>query len=385
MQRVLTGYWTHAGYLNWDTGFGFRRLHQAKKVGLAQQGLLALAAGGELSPGRDWAAWAKHMLDRGFALYERWLPPGEGVPPALLFDISANPTTPSHAVLGAARVQANAARAILAGLGGRPSTPPPPLYAFDPDIGRLAITTPRYSTAIVPVSQGAFPYGGLDLARLFNAEQEVAGSIGGVPPAAFGLVVRDARDDLELATQRPRRAIPSRPPLRLLQAPAGVGARSRSPNDRPFAGPFRRLRAAGTVERNGLTARTEYRFAERSIRAHWTLQARRRRRHTAEVHFPSWQGDAEAHVTAVLRDGTAVAMLPESVQPLAAVSHFVVRSAHAGYRVFPGRAPRGAVARLVQPDRQSSAPRPGPTLVVALAHRKRFKQVELSVRILPQR
>ena len=50
---------------------------------------------------------------------------------------------------------------------------PPPLYAFDPDIGRLAVTTPKYNTAIVAVNQKAFPYGGLDLARLFDGEQEV--------------------------------------------------------------------------------------------------------------------------------------------------------------------------------------------------------------------
>ena len=30
MTRVLAGYWTHAGYLNWDTGFGFGRWLQTR-------------------------------------------------------------------------------------------------------------------------------------------------------------------------------------------------------------------------------------------------------------------------------------------------------------------------------------------------------------------
>ena len=34
----------HAGYLNWDTGLGYLRWHQRKKVGLAQGALIGIAA-----------------------------------------------------------------------------------------------------------------------------------------------------------------------------------------------------------------------------------------------------------------------------------------------------------------------------------------------------
>jgi hypothetical protein len=385
MRRVLAGYWTHAGYLNWDTGFGFGRLHQAKKVGLAQQALLGIAAGGELAPGGRWPGWAKYMLDRGFALYERWLPEGNGLPPATLFDLSANHTTPSHAILAASRVQANAARAVAAGLDGRPAAAPPPLYAYDPDIGRLAVTTPRYSTAIVPVSQGAFPYGGIDIARLFDADQEVAGNVGGIPPASFGMVVRDARDDQELVTQRPRRrARTGRAPLRLVRAPSGVGARLDSPPDRPFAERFSRLRTAGVVERGKLTGRSEYEFLRNQIQAQWTLRAKDRRRHTVEVHFPSWRGDSgTAAVTAVLAGGERVFLGPESVVGLSGVERFEIASAKAGYLVMPVDRPRGAVARVVQSRNQASEPRPGPTLAVQLAHRARVKTSAFRARIVP--
>jgi hypothetical protein len=395
MQRVLAGYWTHAGYLNWDTGFGFGRLHQAKKIGLSQQGLLALAQGGELSPGSRWESWAKYMLDQGFGLYERWLPEKEGLPAATLFDLSANHTTESHAVLAASRVQANAARAIAANLAARPSAEPPPLYAFDPDVGRLAITTPRYSTAIVPVSQGAFPYGGIDIARLFDGRQEVAGSIGGVPPAAFGLVVRDSHEDVELATQRPRRRLPDSAPLRLMRAPSGVGARLHAPPDRAFAGPFSTLQATGEVHRNDLIARTTYRFSRRWIQASWSVEAPRPktkgkrakratpRRHTVEVHFPSWQGDGQAQVTAELSDGRRIPLAVGAPVPLIGITAFEIRSDRAGYRVVPLERPSGAVAEIVQPDRQSSAPRPGPTLTIRLAYRSRIRQAEFAARLVP--
>ena len=69
MMRVLAGYWTHGGHLNWDTGFGFRRWQQTKKLGLSQQALLGIATAPGLAPHQSAPAWAKWMLDRGFDFY----------------------------------------------------------------------------------------------------------------------------------------------------------------------------------------------------------------------------------------------------------------------------------------------------------------------------
>ena len=111
------------------------------------------------------------------------------------------PQGDGHARLAVARVMANAARAVDAGMGSMRGAEPPPLYSYDPDIGRLAVTTPKYNTAIVAVNQKAFPYGGLDLARLFDGQQEVAANIGGRPPASFGLMVRDVAGRRVAASQ----------------------------------------------------------------------------------------------------------------------------------------------------------------------------------------
>ena len=83
-ERVLSGYWTHAGYLNWDTGLGFKRWHQGKKLGLSQSALLGIAMCPELAGA---APWAKHMLDRSFELFDRWTERHRGLPPANAFDV----------------------------------------------------------------------------------------------------------------------------------------------------------------------------------------------------------------------------------------------------------------------------------------------------------
>lgn len=384
LARVLTGYWTHAGYLNWDTGFGFRRLHQAKKLPLAQEGLLAIAAGGDLTPGPVYASWAKSMLDRGIALYERWLPDGEGLPPALLFDLSERPQPAAHAALAAARVEANAARAVQAGLGSRQSRVPPPLYAWDPDNGRLAVTTPSYNTAIVSANSGAFPYGGIDIARLFDGRQEVAGNIGGVPPAAFGMVVRDAGGHTLVATQRPEygghRGAPA---LRLVRAPSGAGVSPRSAPTRAFAGRFKELETTGRVRRGRQAATATYVFRPRTIDASWTFQGTGRARRSVELRFPSWKGDGEAHVWAVAPGGWTREIV--NYRTLDGVRWFYVQSERSGYAVVPRSMPATARARMIDPARQSSAPRPGRTLVIELAHQTRRRSVRGAVRLIPAR
>ncbi len=379
MQRVVSGYWTHSGYLNWDTGLSFRRWHQAKKLGLAQQALLGLARSPGMQPRREYGAWAKWLFDRGLTFYERVArrSPG-GVAPGVLFGLHVVPQGLGSAQLGASRLAANAARAIAAGLGGLPAAEPPPLYSFDPDIGRLAVTTPHYSTAVVAVSQGALPYGGIELARLLDGDGEVAGGIGGRPPAAFGLVVRDRGGRIVLATQRPRTRLDRRvTPLRLTHAPAGVGATAAAAVGPVYAGPFRDLRATGTVSSPALRARTSHRFLSRSIETTWRLRRRGGAPVSADVLLPSW--GRSATVVAVMRDGSRQRI--SRPRRLAAIERLEVRSDRSGYTVVPQAAPGGATVRLVRPAPQASAPRPGPAVAVRIAA-GRFSRTALTLRLV---
>jgi hypothetical protein len=382
MTRVLAGYWTHAGYLNWDTGFGFGRWHQTKKLGLAQQALLGIAAGGRLSPSRREARWAKYILDRSFELYARKLPPDEGVAPGLFYPLPAHPQSDKQAVLGAARIAANAARASVMGLGSRGEAAPPPLYSFDPATGRLAVTTPRYNTAITAVTHGAYPYGGLDLARLYDDRQEVAATLGARQPSSFGVVVRTPGGRARLVTARPASDSGGRRPLRLVRAPWGVGSAG-SPL-RPFAGPFDVVKVTGRARSADADARSTYTFRRNWILGEWTVQAVKRKRvRSAEVLFPS-TGGTSAAVWAVLKGGIVVPVT--AARPVKGVRGFWVQSAHSGYAVIPVDRVKGSVASIIQPKRQPSAPFPGPTLSIRLTDRLQKKHpVRFAARIVVAR
>ncbi len=116
-RRAIAGYWTHAGYMNWDSGLGFERWHQAKKLGLTQQALIGMASTPSLLPGRRWAAWAKDILDRGLGWYDALAAREGGIPEPVFFGVTKVPQGVGSARLAAARMQANAARAVDAGLG----------------------------------------------------------------------------------------------------------------------------------------------------------------------------------------------------------------------------------------------------------------------------
>jgi hypothetical protein len=374
--RVTAGYWTHGGYVNWDTGFGFRRWHQSKKLGLSQLALLGIATSPGLAARRDQPAWAKWMLDRGFDFYERQLERNGDVPPGLFFGVHKLPQDALSERLALTRMSSNATRAVAAGLGSMRAKEPPPLYSFDPDTGRLAVTTPDYNTAIVPTSRGAFPYGGIDLARLYDGRQEVAAGIGGRPPAAFGLLVRDISGRRVFATQTADRGR-----LWLTQAPRGVRARASAWTGRAYAGPFQDLRARGIARGGGWTGRTSHRFTSFFVQTTWSLtRTGAGGRASVDVLFPSWGADAS--VAAVLRGGEARRVGDVRI-PLRRITHLLVQSRNSTYLVLPRSRPRGATVHLLHPKPQSSAPLAGPTLAVQLARGSRVRSTRFSARFAP--
>jgi hypothetical protein len=376
VERVLSGYWTHAGYVNWDTGLGFKRWHQGKKFGLSQAALLGIATCAELRPDASYGAWAKHFLDSGFELFDRWTARTRGLPPANAFSVPSIDANEDSAVLAAGRIQANAAQAALLGLGRARSIEPPPLYAFDPDVGRLAVTTPAYNTAIVAVNRGAFPYGGIELARLFDGSQDVAAGVGGRPPASFGVVVRDAAGKMAAATQQALDPDAAGDPLQLLEAPRGTGSDPAPFPARPYAGPFKELRARGSVTRGGIRLTTTHRFTATFVETEWDVAGAGGGGHTTDVLFPSWGAGARAW--AVSAGGARRAL---GTAKLADVAWLHVESELSGYVVVPVAGRAGATARTQHVATQTSAPKAGPTLAIRLPH----GTTKFSARIAPAR
>jgi hypothetical protein len=361
--RLLAGSWTHAGYLNWDTGKGRRRWHSAQYWAFAQQGLLAIATSPRFWAHPYYGRWAKAFFDRGLLLYQRRADANGGLAPKHMFGVH---TLMEEFDCFCARMLANATRAVALDLGSRPADDPPPLYAYDYDTDRLAVTTPRYSTAIVPDNRGAFAYGGIDPARLFGPGQTVAANVGGVPPAAFGVVVTTPGGRELLASQHTRSGR-----LHVVRSP-------RAYPRVPYAGPFRVITARGTVSRRGLRIDATHRFREEAIESRWRITCAGTCRYRVRVHFPAW---GAAAIDAVRRDGTRVRLAPGGAR----VRLSDVREVRLGrgYRIVPISRPRGSTLVAVRVGRQPTDPHPGPTLRIELVRRGAFHERVLGVRIVP--
>jgi hypothetical protein len=257
--------------------------------------------------------------------------------------------------------------------------PPPPVYAFDADVGRLAVSTRRYGAAVIVDNGGAFPWGGIELARLFDGAGTPVGGIGGRPPAAFGIVVRGAGGRRLFLSQTPRRHSGR---LVLARSPRGrVAGLRHLPRD-PDAGPFGELEAVGSAEGRRAAVTARHRFTPEYVETTWSVRrVGPRRTLRVEALFPTW--GARARIDAVRSDGSRVPLVPggEPVA-LADVASFHLAGPNGGYQLVCLEAPE-ASARAIPVSRQKSAPLAGPTLVLELANGREFSRTRLRVRITP--
>ena len=379
--RVLAGSWTHAGYVNWDTGLGFHRWHSGQYWAFAQQGLLAVASARRFWARPEYGRWIKSVFDNGLALYERWGREAGGVlAPQNTFDVRS---AHRDVDLYAARIAANAARAILLGFGARRAEQPPPMYAFDIETDRLAVTTPRYSTAIVPHNRGAFAYGGIDLARLYGPGLRNSGNVGGEPPSTFGAIIRDGGGKVVLASQHARVRTGR---LWLTRSPRGRVSHGRAYAARPYAGPFNELGARGTIAAGGARITTDYTFARRHIDVRWHMRCSGCNGRSVDVLLPTW--GAAAHIDVTHRDGQTTRLAgtgkDRDTLPLPTVKRLTLgRGRRGGYTVVPLGAPGRGVLHTIHPRWQHTNPHPGPTLAIRLVAHRRFRRATITLRLIP--
>jgi hypothetical protein len=366
--HLLLGNWTHAGYLNWDTGHGLRRLHSGQYWAWSMQGLLTIAAATEFAARPEHPWWAKAIFDRGLRLYARWADDAGGlVAPQLPFDMVSDHRDHD---LYASRMAANAVRAIRLGLGAAPSDDPPAFYFYDRELQRLAVSTPAYSTAIVPRTNDAFQYGGIELARLFGPRGAVAATTGGVPPASFGVVVRDAADRVVLSSQ------PGHP----------RGASLRLRDGRVGAGSFKVLEAVGEIRSGRLRITSSHTFLGDAIAERWDVRcAGGCDGYDVDVLLPAWGETAE--ITAHARAGTTTlsgpAALPVALEGIGRIELGV--GPDSGYAVTDLRAAPGALlVPSAAPAPQRTVPHPGPGVAVRILQDGRLEHATLSARLTPR-
>jgi hypothetical protein len=378
VKRAVPAYWTHAGYLNWDTGMYLQRWHLGRYWGFALQGLFAIAQAEELRDD-DLGAWARWMFDRALSTYVRLAVEtggGLAVPKEPLFDVRTTFGVQEDDF--ATRFVMHAARAVYYDLQSMESEQPPPLFAYDPPIGRLAVTTPAYNAAVVDVSNKAYPYGGIELARLYDGDQRIVGGVGGYGASGFGVMLTGA-DGTVLQTQRVREYAPAQPPLTVTKSPMGaIRGTVEYPAD-PYAGAFETLEYTASAQSDHASVEVQHTFASDRIVCRWTIARRGGEELGAQVRFPSW--DRSARITA--GDGTRVTT--GGRRQLGSTTTFsIVNGAQQGsYDVRIVSAPDGTVVTAADVAPESSQPNPGPSLVLELAPVSAWKRLALVVEIVP--
>jgi hypothetical protein len=154
----------------------------------------------------------------------------------------------------------------------------------------------------------------------------------------------------------------------------------------PYAGRFTVLEANGFARRAGVSFNSRYRFGADRIDIAWRASRGRSDVLSAEVLFPSWES---ATINAVLKTGDVRKLAaPPAGQAsvlLAAVNYFFIDGSEGGYVVLPRAIPAGALAYVLNPSKQSSNPRPGPSLAVRLAPASTWRAVSFGVTIAPAR
>lgn len=334
-QRVLFGDWTHAGYLNWDTSLGTRRWQLTRYWGFAQQGLLTLATARRLAAVPGQAAWTAWIADRGLETYEHLAAQYGGKLPSALWDVKGRDGAPvQDPVFSASRMEAHAARLAQLQIGARQAEQPPGWYAYDPDAGRLAVSSGRYSTAIV-LRHPTDDYGGVELARLLSGAGDPVSGTGGSGRAAFGLdlsrggrVVLDTQPGLQVSRRGATTFTVRRGGRLDLRGVLGNG-----------------LVATGTVSNAAGSATVTTRFGEQSIVV--TRRVRAARDGIATVRFPVWGSESGVRV---VRSGRAPGTLRSAAVPAKGAQGLLLRADHGGYRVGLCTVPSGARLRLAGAD-----------------------------------
>lgn len=282
----LHGDWTHAGYLNWDSALGFRRWHLLRYWPLAATGLLAVAQADGLASPED-RRTAAYVFDAALDTYERW--DGGGLLPSMAYGITGPKTSIQDRQTTATRWAALTARAAASGMPSGSRTPAA-WFAFDREVGRLAISTRRYWTALTPTTPTG--YGGAELARLHaTATGEPLSGTGGHTSAAFGMSLRQRTGETILETQSGS----SRQPVVRW-----------SLNTSWPRGAFERLAALATLRHGSTSVRIGHEFREDEITTERVVRSRRKL--DAVVRFPVWgEGRIELGSSRARKDQVIIA------------------------------------------------------------------------------
>lgn len=366
MRRVVYGTWTESGYLNWDSGKGVDRIH------LTQYWLLALRGFGTAMDGSrrsgllaDQRPVARRMAAQAMALYRRRaIEHGSVILPASSFgfDGSALVSESFDGTTGTARFASTASELALRGLeprGTRKSDRMPDAYSHDASLGRLAVTTKRYATAIVRPWSG-LRTGGLEPSRIIDARGRAVTGLGGATEGTLALSLSSR--GTEILTTQPGRYRSTQSKLRVPRGVVDKSATLRSP-----------LRVTATDAALDLRLELEHRFDERSISTRYRIDNGRKGGVNAIMRVPTYG----SRITGTLRVGQRMSRttLQKGIKVTSPDGgRFTVR--------FSGL-PRTARGLVVKGTRQTGNPDPGPELLVKFTLPKKKTSIRRTLIVAP--
>lgn len=345
MRRVVYGSWTASGYLNWDSGKGIDRIH------LTQYWLLALRGFGTALEGSrnsgllsDQQPVARQMAAQAMELYRRRaLEHGSVILPASSFGFNGSSLVSDtfDGTTGTARFASTASELALLGLeprANRKSNPMRDAYSHDASLGRLAVTTSRYATAVVRPWSG-LRSGGIEPSRIIDARGRAVTGLGGQTAGTLALSLTAGGG--QVLTTQPGRYRSSQSALRVPKAVVDHSATLRKP-----------LVVTATDSAASVAFDLEHRFDAKSIATRYRLDNRRKQRVEATLRVPTYG----SRIPGSLRVGQRFshATLTRGLQVTSPDGgRFTVR--------FAGL-PKAARGKVMRGTKQIGNPDPGPEL-----------------------
>ncbi|MGE4427733.1 MAG: hypothetical protein AB7G37_14880 [Solirubrobacteraceae bacterium] len=345
-QRIAYGNWTASGYLNWDSGRGVQRLHLTQYWLLALRGFAA-GLGGSDSAGflTDQRETARGLVREAVQLYQRRAADaGSAVLPATAFGFSGSALVSEgfDGLTGTARFAATLSELADDGLGADAGgvSALPTAVAHDQTLGRLAVTTSRYSSAILKPFK-RLRNGGLEPDRIIDAAGRPLTGVGGSENGSLGLRLSSrGRTLVETQPGRPRSKQSS------LRVPKATKDSSRLLRGA--------LSVSGTDAAEGIDVTVRHAISRTGIKTTYTIVNRRTKKVTADLRVPTYgPGDGG---TWSIGDRVSRSSL-QRTQRITAPSGGTFRLRFRGL-------PRTAKGRVIRAAGRRIGPKPGPQLRV---------------------
>jgi hypothetical protein len=340
--HLLAGSWTAGGYPNWDTAHGVGRLHLNQYWLLSLRGVamgLVGTANEHLAPNQ--VTVARGLVRQAVGLYQRRAKDvGSPIlgPSSYGFYGSELIGDDFDGLTGTARMVEMMTEFARAGLADGATTTLPNGYSHDSQFGRLAITTDRYSSAVVGPWVG-LKTGGAEPSRIMDTKSRILTQAGGGYNGTLGLAV-SMRGKLLTDTE----------PGVIGQGVSHIAVPARNKNKSGGLG--KGITGTASASGSGILVRLAHRFTAKGVTTTYTVTNRHSGALDAVLRVPTYGNP----------NGASIYKHKPSVADL---RNLKVTTADGGaFKLAFRGIPKGATTKVVTVRGEQSNPTPGAELLI---------------------